>query len=167
MRAGVSATEATMLDSELLQQLTNDIDTARTLRELTNAEYLALSERNLGGLEQLLTQKQALLALLGQHGTLRSQALARAQLSADRNGLAQFAAASEIGGEILAQAEQLEIILEDCRKANERNGKLIRANQSAVGTMLQILQGTSQTPDVYDRRGAAAKSTHHRPLSQA
>ena len=47
MRAGVSATEATMLDSELLQQLTDDIGTARTLLELTDAEYLALAERNL------------------------------------------------------------------------------------------------------------------------
>ena len=156
-----------MLDSELLQQLIDDIGTARTLRELTDAEYLALAERNLGGLEQLLTQKQALLALLGQHGTLRSQALARAQLSSDRNGLEQFAAGSEIGDDILTQAEQLEDILEDCRNANERNGKLIRANQSAVGTMLQVLQGTTQTPGLYDRRGTAAKSTHHRPLSQA
>lgn len=167
MRAGVNATEATMLDSELLQQLTDDIGTARTLLELTDAEYLALAERNLAGLEQLLTQKQALLALLGQHGTLRSQALAKAQLSADRNGLAKLAAGSAIGDEILIQAEQLEDILEDCRKANERNGKLIRANQSAVGTMLQVLQGTTTTPDLYDRRGSAAKSTHHRPLSQA
>ena len=56
MRAGVNATEATMLDSELLQQLTDDIGTARTLLELTDAEYLALAERNLAGLEQLLTQ---------------------------------------------------------------------------------------------------------------
>ncbi|WP_417779650.1 flagella synthesis protein FlgN [Stutzerimonas xanthomarina] len=156
-----------MRDSELLQQLIDDIGTAQTLREVADAEHLALAERNLGELEQLLTQKQALLALLSQHGTLRSQALAKAQLSSDRNGLAQFAAASEIGDEILAQAEQLERVLEECRKANERNGRLIRANQSAVGTMLQVLQGTTQTPDLYDRRGTAAKSTHHRPLSQA
>ncbi|WP_019342815.1 flagella synthesis protein FlgN [Stutzerimonas stutzeri] len=156
-----------MLDSELLQQLIDDIGTAQTLRELTDTEYLALAERNLGRLEQLLTQKQALLALLSQHGTLRSQALAAAQLSPDRNGLAQFAAGSEIGNEILAQAEQLERVLGECRKANERNGKLIRANQGAIGTMLQVLQGTTQTPDLYDRRGTAAKSTHHRPLSQA
>ncbi len=156
-----------MQDTEVLQQLLDDIGTARKLLELTNAEYQALAERNLAGLEQLLTQKQALLALLGQHGTLRSQTLAKAQLSADRNGLAAFAAGSAIGVEILAQAEQLDGILEACRTANERNGKLIRANQSAVGSMLQVLQGSNQTPDLYDRRGAAARSANHRPLSQA
>lgn len=156
-----------MQDTEVLQQLIDDIGTARKLLELTDAEYQALVERNLTGLEQLLTQKQTLLALLGQHGTLRSQTLATAQLSADRNGLAEFAAGSAIGEEILAQAEQLGNALEACRIANERNGKLIRANQSAVGSMLQVLQGSNQTPDLYDRRGAAAKSANHRPLSQA
>ena len=156
-----------MQDTELLQQLAEDIGTARKLLELTNQEYLALAERNLGGLEQLLTQKQALLALLGQHGALRSQTLARANLSVDRNGLAVFAAGSAAGKEILAQAAQLDGILEDCRKANDRNGKLIRANQSAVGSMLKVLQGSNQAPDLYDRRGTAARSTTHRPLSQA
>ena len=156
-----------MQDTELLQQLVDDIGTARKLLELTNAEYQALAERNLPGLEQLLTQKQALLALLGQHGSLRSQTLIKARLSADRNGLTTFAADSAVGKEILSQAEQLDGILEACRNSNERNGKLIRANQTAVGGMLQVLQGSSQTPDLYDRRGAAARSAHHRPLSQA
>jgi flagella synthesis protein FlgN len=156
-----------MQDTQLLQQLIEDTGTARTLLELTNAEYQALAERDLSGLEQLLTQKQALLALLGQHGTLRSQALTKAQLSADRSGLMAFVADSNAAQEIMDQAEQLDAILEACRSANERNGKLIRANQSAVGSMLQLLQGSNQTPDLYDRRGAAAKSAHHRPLSQA
>jgi flagellar biosynthesis protein FlgN len=156
-----------MQDTELLQQLVDDIGTAQKLLELTDAEYQALAERNLVELEQLLTRKQTLLALLGQHGGHRSQALVQAQHSADRHGLTAYAAGSAVGEDILAQAEQLDRVLERCRQANERNGKLIRANQSAVGSMLQVLQGSNQTPDLYDRRGAAAKSSHNRPLSQA
>lgn len=156
-----------MQDTELLQQLVDDIDTARKLLELTDKEYQALAERDLSGLEQLLTQKQALLALLGQHGSLRSQTLIKAKLSADRNGLMAFAESSTLGDKILAQANQLDGVLEACRNANERNGKLIRANQSAVGSMLRVLQGSNQTPDLYDRRGTAAKSANNRPLSQA
>ncbi|MBA1262542.1 flagella synthesis protein FlgN [Stutzerimonas sp. NM35] len=156
-----------MQDTEVLQQLTEDVGTAQKLLELMDAEYLALAERNLTGLETLLTQKQALLALLGQHGTLRSQTLTKAQLSIDRNGLAAFAAASAVGPSILAQAEQLDEVLEACRIANERNGQQIRTNQSAVSSMLNVLQGGSQAPDLYDRRGSAAKSSYNRPLSQA
>lgn len=156
-----------MQDTQMLQQLVEDIGSARKLLELTDNEYQALAERNLAGLEQLLTQKQALLALLSQHGAMRGQTLAKEQLSADRNGLLTFAAASAVGDEIVAQASQLDEILEACKNANERNGKLIRANQSAVGSMLKVLQGTSQTPDLYDRRGSTARSTYQRPLSQA
>lgn len=156
-----------MHDTQMLQQLVEDIGSARKLLELTDHEYQALAERNLAGLEQLLTQKQALLALLSQHGAMRGQTLAKEQLSADRNGLLTFAAASAVGDEIVAQASQLDEILEACKNANERNGKLIRANQSAVGSMLKVLQGTSQTPDLYDRRGSTARSTYQRPLSQA
>ncbi|AHL75024.1 flagellar biosynthesis protein FlgN [Stutzerimonas stutzeri] len=156
-----------MQDTELLQQLVDDIGTARKLLELTDAEYQALAERDLASLEQLLTQKQTLLALLSQHGSLRSQTLAKAQLSADKSGLSTFAASSTVGAEIVEQAEKLDGILQACRSANERNGRLIRVNQNAVGSMLQVLQGTNQTPDLYDRRGAAARSANHRPLSQA
>lgn len=156
-----------MQDTQLLEQLVEDIGNARKLLELTNNEYQALAERDLAGLEQLLTQKQALLALLSQHGAMRSQALAKAHLSADRNGLLAFAAGSPIGKDIVAQAALLDDVLESCKGANERNGKLIRANQAAVGGMLKVLRGTSQTPDLYDRRGSTARSSYQRPLSQA
>ena len=156
-----------MQDTEVLQQLTEDVGTAQRLLELMDAEYLALAERNLAGLETLLTQKQTLLALLEQHGTLRSQTLAKAQLSIDQNGLAAFAAASAVGPAILEQAKQLDKLLEACRIANERNGQQIRTNQNAVSGMLTVLQGSNQAPDLYDRRGSAAKSSYNRPLSQA
>nr|MBF0685057.1 flagellar protein FlgN [Pseudomonas sp.] len=156
-----------MQDTALLQQLSDDIGLTRQLLELMDLEYQTLSERNLVELEKLLTQKQGLLALLGQHAALRSQALAAQQLSADRSGLEAFCANSSSGNEILAQADELERLLEHCREANERNGQLIRTNQTAVGSMLTILQGTSDAPELYDRRGGAAKSSHQRPLSQA
>lgn len=156
-----------MQDTALLQQLTDDIGLARQLLELMDLEYQTLSERNLVELEKLLTQKQSLLALLGQHASLRSQALTARQLSTDRSGLETFCASSPSSTEILAQADALDTLLATCREANERNGQLIRANQTAVGSMLTILQGTSQSPDLYDRRGGAAKSSHQRPLSQA
>ena len=156
-----------MQDTEVLQQLAEDVGTAQKLLELMDAEYLALAERNLVGLETLLTQKQSLLALLEQHGALRSQTLANAQLSIDQNGLAAFAAASAVGPDILEQARQLDEALDACRVANERNGQQIRNNQNTVSGMLTVLQGSNQATDLYDRRGSAAKSSYNRPLSQA
>ncbi|EXF45435.1 FlgN family protein [Pseudomonas sp. BAY1663] len=156
-----------MQDTTLLDQLTDDIGIAGQLLELTDQEFTALSERDLAGLESILAKKQPLLALLGQHSSQRSQWLIGQQLSADRAGLEALAARSEKGAAILEQAQLLEATLEACRSANERNGRLIRANQSAVGDMLGILQGKNETPSLYDNRGGAAKVTKQRPLSQA
>ncbi|HAF94293.1 flagellar biosynthesis protein FlgN [Stutzerimonas balearica] len=156
-----------MHDENLLQQLVDDIDTAKQLLELIEHELAALAERNLAELEIILTKKQPLLALLGQHGVERSRMLTERQLSNDRSGLEAFASISSQGDAILARSSELEALLQDCQAANERNGRLIRANQGAVGSLLAILQGSNETPDLYNRRGATAKSSQHRPLSQA
>lgn len=156
-----------MQDRELLQQLIEDLDNAQKLLALMDAEYQALASRDLETLETLLTQKQTLLALLGQHGNVRSQALIDAGFTADKNGLAAFSASCPSGVEIVDHAQKLDAALKACREANERNGRLIRNNQEAVSSMLQILQGSNQTPDLYDRRGGASRSSHNRPLSQA
>lgn len=156
-----------MHDENLLQQLVDDIDTAKQLLELIEHELAALAERNLAELEVILTKKQPLLALLGQHGVERSRMLTERQLSNDRSGLEAFASISSQGDAILARSSELEALLQNCQAANERNGRLIRANQGAVGSLLAILQGSNETPDLYNRRGATAKSSQHRPLSQA
>ncbi|AJE14762.1 flagella synthesis protein FlgN [Stutzerimonas balearica] len=156
-----------MHDENLLQQLVDDINTAKQLLELIEHELAALAERNLAELEIILTKKQPLLALLGQHGVERSRMLTERQLSNDRSGLEAFASISSQGDAILARSSELEALLQDCQAANERNGRLIRANQGAVGSLLAILQGSNETPDLYNRRGATAKSSQHRPLSQA
>lgn len=156
-----------MHETVLLEQLTEDIGIAHQLLELIDEEFAALGNRDLAGLEAILTKKQPLLALLGQHGAQRSQWLTGQQLTPDRNGLQAAVSGSPSGETILEQARTLEAELESCRSANERNGRLIRANQNALGSMLHILQGKDDTPDLYDNRGGASKSKQQRPLSQA
>ena len=87
-----------------------------------------------------------MLALLGQHGAQRSQWLTGQQLTPDRNGLQAAVSGSPSGETILEQARTLEAELESCRSANERNGRLIRANQSALGSMLHIPRARTILP---------------------
>ena len=147
-----------MHDAAVLEQLTDDIGIARQLLELIDQEFAALGDRNLVELEATLSKKQPLLALLGQHSAQRSQWLVDQRLSPDRAGLEIAASRIEQGEALLEQAKLLE---------TERNGRLIRANQSTLGEMLKILQGKDDTPSLYDNRGSAAKNKQQRPLSQA
>ncbi|QMV65322.1 flagella synthesis protein FlgN [Ectopseudomonas oleovorans] len=155
-----------MHDTALLDLFTTDIGTAEQLLELIDAEFQALSERDLPRLDGLLNDKQPLLALLQQHGNERSRLLQSAGLSADRDGLSALAANSTQGEQLLARSEELSNLLQRCQEANLRNGRLVRANQASVRSVLGILRG-GETPGLYDSRGSAARIAQQRPLSQA
>lgn len=155
-----------MQDTALLDLFSHDIGTAEQLLELIDNEFQALTDRDLTRLDRLLGDKQPLLALLQQHGNERSRLLQSANLSADRQGLATLAAQSAVGDQLLARSEELSKLLQRCQDGNTRNGRLIRANQASVGSILGILRG-GETPGLYDSRGSAAKIAQQRPLSQA
>ena len=155
-----------MHETALLEQLTEDIGIAHQLLELIDEEFAALGNRDLAGLEAILTK--AAFAGTARPAWRPAQSVAdRTTTTPDRNGLQAAVSGSPSGETILEQARTLEAELESCRSANERNGRLIRANQSALGSMLHILQGKDDTPDLYDNRGGASKSKQQRPLSQA
>jgi len=158
--------EPTMHDQTLLDLFTQDIDTAEQLLELIEREFQYLQERDLPQLQQILSEKQPLLALLDQHGRNRSQLLAALQLSPDSQGLQQLAARSNLGAQLLSQAERLNELLQGCQAANLRNGRLIRSSQNSNQSILGILRG-NDTPNLYDSRGSAARIGLQRPLSQA
>jgi flagella synthesis protein FlgN len=155
-----------MQSNDLLQLFIEDIGTAQRLLELIDAEFQAMGERDLPRLEQILGEKLPLLSLLDQHGAARSKLLGEHQLSADRAGLEAFASRSSNGAELLARSDELSQLLESCRDANQRNGRLIRANQASLKSVLGILRG-GETPGLYDSRGGTARIAQQRPLSQA
>ncbi len=155
-----------MQDITLLQLFTDDLQNAEALLALIEAERDALEARDLARLEELLAKKRPLLAKLDQHGQQRSQALISLQLSPDATGLQALAQRSPQGDELLGRSQELSDLLERCRKANVRNGQLIRANQFVVSNLLGLLRG-AETPNLYDSHGGAARITQQRPLSQA
>ncbi len=156
-----------MQDDELLPQLQQDLNLAGQLLELAEQEFEALSQRDLPRLEQILGQKQPLLAVLAQHGNQRAKLLAGKRLPASRDGLSSLVANRPDKERILTEADALEARLKDCHAANQRNGRIIRANQVAVSHTLGILRGSQDIPDLYDRRGGALRGSSNRPLSQA
>lgn len=155
-----------MNESSLTALFKEDIGIATSLLELINAELAALAVPDLARLQELLNQKQPLLALLAQHATTRSQLLAAEQLSPDRSGLIELAGRSEAGQALMQKGDELGVLIEQCQQANLRNGRLIKANQATLGKLLGLLRG-NDTPALYDSKGSAARIGQHRPLSQA
>lgn len=152
--------------TNLLDLLNEDIGHAGKLLELIEAEFQALSEQDLARLQQLLAEKQPLLASLDQHGRSRTQILLGHNLTADRAGLLALAQRSDQGDALIAASDQLSDLLESCQSANLRNGRMIRSSQQSTDKMLGILRG-NETPSLYDSSGSTAKIGSKRPLSQA
>lgn len=155
-----------MHDNEFLQQLHDDLGIAQQLLALIQSELVALEERDLASLDQILSAKLPLISQLSQHAQQRSQLLLSRQLTADLQGLKQFAASSNVGDDLLTTSEKLGKQLEQCQAGNLLNGRIIRSNQATVSSVLGILRG-SESPNLYDSRGSAARIGQHRPLSSA
>lgn len=150
----------------LLDLFNEDIGHTEQLLELIETEYHALGENDLTSLQDILAKKQPLLNILDQHGKNRTRLLQGMNFSADRSGLQMLAEQSEKGEELIQASERLSELLEHCKVANLRNGRIIRSNQQSAACMLDILRG-SETPSLYDSTGGTAKIGNKRPLSQA
>ena len=155
-----------MHDTNLLQLITDDFAPAQQLLELLRTESIALHGRDMGLLEDILAQKQALIILLEQHGRKRSEILASLNLPTTREGLEQLAGQSSIGDELLAQSDVLTDLLAQCQATNANNGQSIIMQQAATATQLKILTG-GEPPALYNASGSFSTLVKPRPLSQA
>lgn len=155
-----------MSTDALHQLLLDDIEHAQQLLKLIDAEYEALKARDLQALEKLLVEKLPLLTSLDQHGQQRSRILIEKHLSPDAAGLKRYAELSTSGEPLTQDSEHLAELISECQKANVRNGRLIKANQSSTSSLLNIIRGT-HGQGLYDSRGGAARIASKRPISQA
>lgn len=151
----------------LIELFNTDISLATEIQSLMDREFSALTERNLGELQQLLDEKQQRLSLLAQHARERSQLMNQLQLPASEEGLQTLAERTpEQGPALLDSARQLSDLIEQLQQANQRNGRVIRHNQASLNSVLSILHG-SDVPNLYDSKGSTARIAQHKPLSQA
>lgn len=152
----------------LLQQFNDDIASAERLLALLDSEYQALSRSELTLLEELLEEKQQLLALLEQHRQQRSELLRGLQLTPDRDGLQAFAQRSPQGLALMESADTLSELLQRCQEANLSNGRLIQHGQSSVEGLLMIVRGKNDTAGLYNRRGQSTGNiARQRPINLA
>ena len=154
------------LTAQLLESIEHDSQCCTELLALIEHEYVALQQRNLNNLEELLNAKQALLAQLDQGASQRSQLLEQHGLKADLDSLKHLAQEADDGKTLLDQAQHLSAQLHLCQEANLRNGRLIQASQHNTRQMLNLLRGNSPQ-DLYDKQGGAARISSSRPISQA
>jgi len=151
----------------LLTITLSDVELAEQLLVLLEDEFQALAQRDLVALENLLGGKQIILKQLDQHAQHRSGLLRAAGFSNDLSGLQQYATGQEGGQDLLAASARLSELIDSCKRLNVRNGQIIQASQVGTSRVLNLLQGSSATPTLYNSRGNQTRSGYQRPLSSA
>lgn len=155
-----------MSEADFQNLLQSDRQSLSRLLAVLEEELEALRQQELPRLEALLTEKRQLLDSLEQGRRLRSRLLEEAGHEASLDGLRAWAQGSPQLPSLLALAADFEQDLEHCQQLNQRNGRVIRSSQHATGQLLNLLRG-EDSPNLYDRQGAARSGNDRRPLSQA
>lgn len=158
------------LNTERLQKsIERDINACKKLIDLLNQEHSALIARNTEILEGIINEKSALLNQLNQSAITRSQWVNHYKSitdSAEQSDVSSFTALAEKTG-LKVKWIELQMLVKQCKTANEINGKAMSRSQVTNEKLLNILRGQHNAPHLYDGKGTKGKRALGNTLGQA
>lgn len=150
----------------LREWLESELSSMRALEKSLDAEYQALSGRDVEHLEAVTRRKNSALA---EHQGERQQGLARAAglgLASDTSVPEMLDTLAE-GGEFSELARELLNLAKRCQDSNRRNGMLILRLQDQTRSALHILRGDAPGTELYSLSGAREHHVNGQSLGKA
>ena len=144
--------------------ITRDIELSEQCLQLLNEERSALDSRDYTRFQQILSEKQPLLALLEQHSRDRSQQLADLGLTSDADALQTL---QQQAPETARQWQQLTTLWQQCQEQNQRNSKAVQRTRLVVDQLLGILRGQQTAAPTYDQQGTTHSGGSGRSIGSA
>jgi len=146
-------TQPNSLPQSIQQALSLDLEAAEQLLQLLEDEQAAMAARDRQALADIVNAKTDCLNQIEKQANNRYQILTSLERSI---GEAEWKSLIEEQNDKNIQAvwEKLIDTLEQCRHANEVNGRLISRGQQTLHYMLSVLRGQLNPPSLYNQRGA-------------
>ncbi|WP_053981362.1 flagella synthesis protein FlgN [Marinagarivorans algicola] len=153
----------------LLKSINRDINACNQLISLLEHEHTALLARDTDSLERIINEKSALLSQLNQSAIIRTQWINHYKNSAQDSQEAMINSFSELASEagLQVQWEHLQSLFQQCKAANDINGKTMARSQVTNERLLNILRGQHNTSHLYDGKGTKGHRTQGNTLGQA
>ncbi len=144
---------SSVLNAQSLQQhIVHDKQVCTQLLTLLQKEQEALKERDADTVDSLLEQKLPLLEKLEFSARQRQEWLKAREQQGE--GASWAVMLDELNQSPLTEAwAEVKSLYKKVREQNEMNGKLLSRHQSTVNRMLDILRGTSSSPNLYNASG--------------
>lgn len=159
-----------MISTELQKILEKDRSRLDALVTLLLEEKTCLEKRDLEQLNNLLQQKQTLLANIERDDRTRRQLLAKAGLPEEQSSLPRLRKLLTGRPEHAALAELVESIearLETCRELTETNSIIVHRSRINTQRALGILRGPATLNNLYTSHGSTAGNSEKRDLGSA
>ncbi|WP_428035640.1 flagella synthesis protein FlgN [Amphritea sp.] len=148
---------------------TQGITFLTTLNDLLDAEYLALQQRDVSLLQELIEKKTATLLLLEENNQTRNQLFISAGITPDKAGLQSFQAqlSATDASSFTAHWTQLEQVLRQVNDKNKRNEIIITRNSRNLEQLMSIIRGQNQKNTLYNQSGGKGNYAAQNSLGKA
>ncbi len=146
----------------LREMLAQDSSAIQQLKSLLNQEREFLEQRQMQGMEEIVSQKDHLLGNLSFTARQREQLLRSLGLSADLAGWKAFLERDALTLSLIPAWEALTKEFVECQAANEVNGKMINRSKQTLSHLLNLIRGQVAAPSLYTQKGSTTNhsSTH-------
>ena len=141
-----------------------DIPATAQLLELLETERKALEARNYEGYQELVTNKQTLLAQLEQHSIIRQKLLYQAGFKSEASTLS---VADQQAPKVAKAWRALGKQWIHCQQLNEVNELISNRSRLVTGKILDLLRGQTNQQKLYDDKGNAQNATSGRSITSA
>ncbi len=149
------------------QMLAADQNSADQLITLLSEEKKLLQARDHQPLALLIVEKDKYLESLSAHANERSAVLQSLGLSADNKGWNELLANSKELTPITPLWEKLQTSIQECKRLNEINGKLMGRSQQTLKHLLNLVRGQTGTTELYNAKGGASNSGFSNTVAKA
>jgi flagella synthesis protein FlgN len=146
-----------------------EIEAAARLAQILDQEHAALAGNDPALLEQSVAEKHQMVARLDALGQQRMAALQTAGFSPDRDGVESCIHQSDPDSRrgLANSWERLHNLLEQCRRRNEANGRMLENSRRHIQAALATLQCQPLPTELYGRNGSASTDANSNSLAKA
>ncbi|EXJ16898.1 flagella synthesis protein FlgN [Imhoffiella purpurea] len=154
--------------TEFSESIDRSLQFMQDLEHLMLLETEVLASRDIGRLQPILTEKQALIERLEQETGRQKQWVEGAGHAFTPAGIARFFRELDPSARLSNHWSTLKEAIERCDRLNHANGLLIERGRKRVAMSLRLLSGDDGQSTTYDPHGRPSSSKHRsRTLSRA
>lgn len=151
----------------LRDMLTQDANAVMQLKALLLKERELLEQRQLEGMQEIVSLKDHLLGNLSYSAKQREQLLRSAGLATDLQGWQTFLQRDPTTQQLTAEWHALTTEFIDCQSANEINGKMINRSKQTLSHLLNLIRGQVATPSLYTQKGSTTNYSSSHTVAKA